>query len=173
VDPNLVGVAVAVVGEGADRATWNAMRSAVEKSVDETVRSRLLVALSVAKNEELAASARDLSLDPMLRDNEVTGPISTQLTRPESREAAWAWLKDHVDALLARLPRHHGGAGLISSSVRAFCDESHLQEAEALFRSRLDHIDGGPRALAMAVEDVRLCAARRKAHEASARAFFR
>jgi hypothetical protein len=34
-------------------------------------------------------------------------------------------------------------------------------------------MDGGRRALAMGVEEVRLCAARRKAHEASARAFFK
>jgi hypothetical protein len=70
------------------------------------------------------------------------------------------------------MPRHHGGSGLISL-VRGFCDEDHAREAEALYAPRIDQIDGGPRALAMAVEDVRNCAARKRAHEAGARAFFR
>ncbi len=173
VDPNLAGLAVATVGEDADVATWNAMRAELEKSVDETVRSRLLNGLAVAKSHDLSAAARELSLDPALRDNEVLGPISVELSRPETREAAWGWLKEHLDAVLARLPRHHGGAGLVSSSVGAFCDDAHAQEAEAVYASRVEHIDGGPRALAMAVEQVRLCAARRKAHEASARGFFK
>jgi alanyl aminopeptidase len=171
VDPNLAGVAVAVVGEDADRSTWDAMKAAFAKSVDEQVRSRLLVGMSVATSLELSAAARELVLDPALRDNEVTAPLSAQLARPELRDAAWAWLKEHLEAVLARLPRR-GGAGL-AGSVRAFCDDSHAQEAQSVFAHRVDHIDGGQRALAMAVEEVHLCAARRKAHEASARAFFR
>jgi alanyl aminopeptidase len=147
------------------------MRAAFAKAVDETVRNRLLVAMSVAKTAELSAAARELVLDPALRDNEVTTPISAQLSRPESRDAAWTWLAEHLDGVLARMPRR-GGAGL-AASVRAFCDDAHAQEAESLFGPRVDHIDGGRRSLAMAVEEVRLCAARRKAHEASARAFFR
>jgi alanyl aminopeptidase len=173
VDPNLAGIAVAVVGEDADRATWSAMRAAFEKSVDETVRSRLLHALSVAKNPELSKAGRDLTLDPALRDNEIIGPIATQLSRPETRDAAWAWLKENVDAVLARMPRHHGGSGLVHWAVGAFCDEGHAREAEALFAPKVDAIDGGPRTLAASLEDVRLCVARRNAHEASARAFFR
>jgi hypothetical protein len=34
-------------------------------------------------------------------------------------------------------------------------------------------MDGGPRTLATSLEDVHLCVARRNAHEANARAFFR
>jgi alanyl aminopeptidase len=173
VDPNLAGIAVAVVGEEADRATWNAMRAAFEKSIDETVRGRLLYGLSLAKAADLSAAGRELSLDPLLRDNEITAPIAVQLGRPESRDAAWAWLKDHLEAVLARLPRHHGGSGLISAAVRAFCDEGHAREAEALFAAKVDAMDGGPRTLATSLEDVRLCVARRNAHEANARAFFR
>jgi alanyl aminopeptidase len=173
VDSNLAGTAVAVVGEDADRATWNAMRSAFEKSVDETLRSRLLHGLSVAKNPELAKAGRELTLDPALRDNEIITPIAVQLDRPETRDAAWAWLKEHLDAVLARMPRHHGGSGLISVAVRAFCDEGHAREAEALFASKVDTIDGGPRSLTASLEDVRLCVARRNAQEANAKAFFR
>jgi alanyl aminopeptidase len=171
VDPNLAGIAVAVVGEEADRATWDAMRAAFAKSVDEQVRSRLLVAMSVAHSPELSAAARALVLDPALRDNELTTPISAQMGRPELRDAAWAWLKEHLEAVLARMPRR-GGAGL-AGSVRAFCDDAHAEEAQSVFGSRVDRIDGGQRTLAMAVEEVHLCAARRKAQESSERAFFR
>jgi alanyl aminopeptidase len=145
VDANVAALAVAVVGEDADRATWNAMRVAFEKSVDETVRGRLLYGLSLAKDAELSSEARWLAVSPSLRDNDILVPVTVQLGRPESREAAWSWLKEHLDTALARLPRHHGGAGLVSSAVRAFCDERHAQEAEALFASKIATIDGGPR----------------------------
>jgi alanyl aminopeptidase len=171
VDPNLVGVVLTVVGEEADPPTWNAMRGLLVGSVDETLRGRLASALGAARDPQLAAAARELVLDPMLRDNEMLAPLGTQLGQPEMRDTAWAWVKDHYDAILARLPKHHGGVQLVSTG-RYYCDEAHAREVETFFAPRIESIEGGPRALAQTLEDVRLCAAKRAAQEASGRAFF-
>jgi alanyl aminopeptidase len=54
-----------------------------------------------------------------------------------------------------------------------FCDEQHAKDAEAFFTpARMAQIDGGPRVLAGTLEDIRLCAAKRKAQEPSARDLF-
>ncbi len=170
IDPNLAGSALAVLGEDADRPTWDAMKALFSKSVEEVVRARLLWALSVAKDPGLSAAARELVLDPDVRESEMTRPLAAQLGVPETREAAWTWLKAHFDAVLARLPKRAGG-GLVSLA-RPFCDEAHAANVQAFFGPTIESLEGGPRALASTVEDVRLCAARRKAQEGSAREMF-
>jgi alanyl aminopeptidase len=168
---NLVGVALGVVGEEADRPTWDAMKGLLVGSVDETVRGRLASALGAAREPALAAAARELVLDPALRDTEMFAPIWAQLSQPDKRDTAWAWVKEHYDAILTRLPKHHGGVQLISTG-RAYCDEVHARDVETFFTPKIESIEGGPRALAQALEDVRLCAARRSAQEASGRELF-
>jgi alanyl aminopeptidase len=170
-DPNLVGVALGVVGEEADRATWDAMKALLVGSVDETLRQRLVSALGSAREPKLAAAARELVLDPALRDTEILAPLWAQLSQPDMRDAAWAWVKEHYDAILTRLPKHHGGVQIVSTG-RSYCDEAHARDAEAFFAPKIESIEGGPRALAQALEDVRLCAARRTAQDASARELF-
>jgi cytosol alanyl aminopeptidase len=171
VDPNLVAAALAVAGEEADRATWDAMKALFSRSVDEQVRSRLLSALSGARDPELARSAQSLVVDPTLRDSEIMTPLGVQLSNPATRDEAWDWIKNHYEAILTRLPRHHGGVGLVSTG-RSFCDAAHAADVEAFFAPKIDAIDGGPRTLAATLEDVRLCAARRHAQEPSAREMF-
>jgi alanyl aminopeptidase len=171
VDPNLASTCLAVVGEEADRATWDAMKALFTQSVDEALRGRLLWAMGLAKDATLAAAARELVLDPSLRDNETLTPLWAQLSAFETRETAWAWLKDHYDAVRARLPKHHGGVALVGAP-HSFCDEAHAADAQAFFGPKVDTIDGGPRALASTLEDVHLCAAKRAAQEASAKALF-
>jgi alanyl aminopeptidase len=172
VEADVAGTALAVVGEEADRPTWDALHALLGKTLDEAVRRRLLRALSIAADPALSAAGRDLTLDPALRDSEVLVPLFAQLGRSETRDAAWAWLKEHYDAILARMPRHHAGAALVGASG-VFCDDDHARDVEAFFGPKVDGIDGGPRALSLALETVRLCAARRKAQEPSARDFFR
>jgi alanyl aminopeptidase len=171
VDPNLAAIAVGVVGEEADRPTWDAMKALLMRSVDETVRGRLLYGLSSAKRPELAAAARELVLEPALRDNEVLGPLSNALGDPERRDASWEWMNAHYDAVRARLPMHHGGVGLVAAGG-VYCDEDHARDIETFFKTRIEDIEGGPRVLASTLEGVRLCVAMRKAQEEGARAFF-
>jgi alanyl aminopeptidase len=171
VDPNLASAAVGVVGEEADRATWEAMKALLQRSVDEAVRGRIIWALGAARDPQLAEAGRQLVLDPSLRDNEMLTPLYAQISRPETREAAWTWLKEHYDAILTRLPRHHGGVQLVGAG-RQFCDEARARDVEAFFGPKIEAIEGGPRALASTLEDVRLCSALRAAQEKSARELF-
>ncbi len=171
VDANLAGIAVGVVGEDADRATWDSMKALFVKTVDEAVRSRLLWALSTVKDPKLGTAALELVLDPALRDNEIMIPLRGQLSSPETRDAAWAWMKEHYDAVVARVPKHYGGGALIGSG-RAYCDDAHVADVEAFFGPKAEGIEGGPRQLASTLEEMRLCVARRRAYESSAKTIF-
>ena len=171
VDANLAPIALGVLGEEADQAVWDALRKMLLQSVDETVRGRLLFGLSSAKDPRLAEATRGLVLDRSLRDNEILAPLSVALGDPSRRDAAWAWTKDHYDAILERLPRHHGGVALVGAGG-VYCDEEHAKELETFFQPKIDSIEGGPRVLASTLEDMHLCVARRRVQEPSARAFF-
>jgi alanyl aminopeptidase len=171
VDPNLAGIALGITGEEADKATWDAMKALLMRSVDETVRGRLLYGLSSAKRPELATAALKLVLDPALRDNEVLVPLSIALGDPERRDATWEWMKENYDAIRARLPMHHGGVALVGAGG-VYCDEAHARDIDAFFKTRIADIEGGPRVLASTLEGVRLCVAKRKAQEEGARSFF-
>ena len=171
VDPNLAGIALAVVGEEADRATWDAMKALFAASVDETARGRLLYAMSVARDPTLAAAAREMTLDPSLRGTEVLTALRVQLRRPETRDAAWSWLREHYDAIVPRVSLHRRAAALISLGG-VFCDDAKAKEVEAFFGPKARELDGGPRVLASTLETVQLCAAKRKVQEPSARKAF-
>ena len=168
-DPDTAGLALSVVGEEADRTTRNGIRALLFASVDETVRARLLYALSVADHRELAALA--LVLDTQLRDNEAIVPLRIQLSRVETRDDAWAWLKAHFDTVQRRLPKHHGGVALLGAPS-SFCDDAHAADVEEFLKPKAAAIEGGARVLASTVESIRLCAAGRKAFEPAAKTFF-
>jgi alanyl aminopeptidase len=170
VDPNLAASVLAVLGEDADKATWEAMKTLFSASVEEVVRARLLYGLALARDPALSAAARELVLDPQTRESEMLRPLVVQLEDPGTREAAWAWVLAHYDALIARLPARRGSA--LITLGRAFCDEKHADEVAAYFGPKIASLEGGPRALASTVEEVRLCAARKKTQEPSARERF-
>ncbi|MGO8996187.1 MAG: M1 family metallopeptidase [Polyangiaceae bacterium] len=172
VDPNVAGIALGVVGEEADRALWDTVRAQLAKTDDPELRGKLLTVLVTPKNPDLAAPIRELAFDPSLRSTEVTSPIWAKLGEPETREATWQWVKENFDKLLATVPKHHGQTQLIDMAT-VFCDEAHAKDLESFFTpARIAQIDGGPRVLAGALEDIRLCTAKRKIQEPSVREMF-
>jgi alanyl aminopeptidase len=173
VDPNLAYLSLAILGEDADSKTWETMLARLSNTDNPLSRSRLIGALSLARNPELAARARGLSLESgPLRHQEILATLGNQLIDPPLRDDAWVWLKTHFDELLAKVKdQDFGGIGLLGIAG-GLCDEARATEAERLFAPRLGSIEGGARAGASTVENIRLCAAERGAQEASARAFF-
>jgi hypothetical protein len=169
---DLVAVALAIVGEDADRPLWDRVHALLAATDDTERRANLLTVLTHARRPELTPTALALALDPVLRSTEVTAPLVGQLQEPALRDATWTWAKAHFDALLALVPKHRYQTQLISAWA-VFCDEAHAAELEAFFTpARIAPIEGGPRVLLTTIETVRLCAAQRKAQEPSARAFF-
>ena len=170
VDRDVAAVALSLAGEGADAAEWARARDALAKTDDEAVRSFLLGFLGAAQRPELAHKALELSLDPVLRVTETGATLRAQRSIMESREGSWQWTKANFDALVARVSLRHASGFVWMPG--AFCDEEHAADAEAFFTPRLAGMEGGPRVLAETLEQVRLCAALRKAQEPGVRGFF-
>ena len=128
-------------------------------------------AIVAAQKPELAARARELTLDSRLKVIEAMAPLNVQLQQAETREAAWKYFTDHLDAIIARLPP--GRSGGLPWQGNAFCDRAKADEVQRLFGPRIGKLEGGPRNLAGALESMRLCAARKDAQLESMKSFFK
>ena len=171
VDANLAGLALMVAAQEGDAAFFDALLARLSKTDDPLLRGRVIAALGAVTRPELAARARELPLDPRLRVSEALAPLYGQLDRLETREAAWQWLVAHLDALVERIaPRRAGG---LPWAAARFCDRAHADAAARLFQPRLAQLEGSPRNLAGALEQLQLCEARRAAQAPSFRAFFK
>jgi alanyl aminopeptidase len=156
-EPELVETALSVVVQEGGAADFDALEARLRASEDDVDRRRLLRALAASRDPVLAARARALALDPVLRASEVWTPLYRQSKDTETRDATWRWIEENFDALVAR-------AGSVQSGwmpwlAAGFCDAARGDEVRAFLEPRIEAIDGGPRNLAGSLEAIRLCAA--------------
>jgi hypothetical protein len=137
---------------------------------DGTVRSRLLSALSNLDQPARSERVLLLSLDPGLRVNERLSPLYGQSARRETRREAFAFLKQHYDALSAALSER--GATHVLGVIGNFCAKAEVEDAKSFFAQRAEKLPGGPRELSLAVEAAELCAALLTAHKEGTQRFF-
>ena len=172
VDANLAATALSVAGEDADGPMLDALLAGFFKSQDDEIRGTLLGSLSRARAPALGTRVLGLVLDDRVKYTEMLVPLWGQFSAPETREAAWRWLKDHWDAVATRASAAMFSGVQLLSMPQAFCDEAHATDVATFLESRAAKLDGGPRVLAKTVEQIHLCTARRSASEADARRFF-
>jgi cytosol alanyl aminopeptidase len=172
VDENLAGTALSVAGEDADAPMLDALIASFVKTQDDELRGILLAGLSRVRNPALSGRVLDLVLDDRVKYTEMLRPLWSQFSMPETRDAAWKWLKDHWDAVSTRTSAAMFSGVQLLAIPGGFCDEAHAQDVGTFLGDRAAKVDGGPRVLAKTLEEIHLCAARRSAAEADARRFF-
>ncbi len=165
VEPQLADVALAAAVQESGPEFFDHLVAQLESSDDATERTRILGALGHAEDPELARRARDLSLTPTTRVNEVARVLGPQFGNPRTRDASWIWLTANFDALSERFgQRQLGGTPWYGAS---FCTADEAATVLAFFEPRVAELTGGPRNLEGAVERVRLCAALSEAQRPS------
>jgi alanyl aminopeptidase len=149
------------------------LKRAIDKLVHEndgTWRGRLLAAISGLDQPALSERVLALSLDPGLRVNERLAPLYGQMGRRETRAHAYAFLKQHYDALSAALSER--GTTHVIGVVGHFCSRAEAEDAQSFFAARAPKLPGGPRELALALESVSLCAALADVQKEGAQRYF-
>jgi alanyl aminopeptidase len=119
----------------------------------------------------LQARARALALAPDgVRRNEIWLLVGDRPTGaepdPAATQAHREWLDANFSALTARVAP--GGAFFVFGYIDGMCSAAEADTVQAKFNDRLKAMEGGPRALAQAVEVVRLCGALKTRLQASA-----
>jgi cytosol alanyl aminopeptidase len=97
--------------------------------------------------------------------------LRSALSGSESRAQAWRFYRENFDSLAERMRSDE--LGRLIEGVGVLCDPAQRAEAEALLTPRVKQIEGGPRALARALESISLCVASEARNAPSVREFLR
>jgi cytosol alanyl aminopeptidase len=166
ITPEMLGPLLDVAAEYGDRDLFKLLRTAAIQARDHSLREELLQALGSFRNSELAAASLDLLLSKDFDLRESFYPLLFgPLAYAETRDVPFAFVKQHLDALLKRMPREVGEdyAAVLPSVGGTFCDAKSRDELDSFFRDRVKDYTGGPRALAQTLEGIDLCISARQA----------
>jgi alanyl aminopeptidase len=169
VEPELVEVVLHVASRYGDKALFDRLYAEAKRSTDRDERGRLLDALGTFVQPELLERALALVLTDQFDLRESAGLMQNAFADPRTQTTAFAFVKRHFDEISNKLPEAY--RPYMAFTVVSICDESRKPELEAFLKPRIDPLDGGPRALAQALEQMTLCSATRKARTPGVVAF--
>ena len=133
--PSLVDAVVEIAGRDADVATYETLLALARRAPTTEERFRAYRALATARDPALAARTVQLALDrdvPQIVRHELLAAVA----RSDHRELAWAYAREHADALLADMRLYDGGpafAAIVSTSA----SPATADELEAFAQARL------------------------------------
>lgn len=112
------------------------------------VRTAALGALGYLPPGAGLEAALDFVLTPAVRQQDLFYVLRPALSEPESRDATFAWVYAHWDALTERLPPYGWyGRTRFAGSVGSLCDAETLGEARRFFEAHLGAAAARPLAL--------------------------
>lgn len=175
VDREMAPLILVAAARRGGRALFDRLVTEMRKTTDQRERMEMGVALAAFKDPSIMRDALALILNPGegLDARELTRMITTQWR--ETRDTVWDFVKQNFEVLNARLPGARGipYAATLPNVMSGFCSEQDAAAVQGFFEPRLASLSGGPRNLARAVEEIRLCAARRSALQPGAERFLR
>jgi alanyl aminopeptidase len=167
-DPDMVDPVLYAAAGAGDRELFDRLRKAALQTGDRARRERLLRALGGVRDPALVPAALALTTDQRLEPLESVTILFGVGSKRETRRAAFDFVKEHYDALVARLPRGPFSPTLVLPWVGArLCTPDAHEEIETFFEPRSASLEGAPRMLRQALEVVDQCVALRKAQEGS------
>jgi len=123
--------------------------------------SELFEALAALADPDLAKQAMALLLDSRVDLKEAGDLLLGLASTPAIQPTAEAWLRDNVDALLARMPGET--APELVDVVIASCDATRRADAQTWAEAHLAGLPGGVRVVAQALERMDQCIAHKAA----------
>jgi cytosol alanyl aminopeptidase len=164
IHPTLAGEALRVAARSGDAALFDELLAAAPAARSRHDRELLHEALGAFRDPALTARALDVVLDAGVDIRESLDILWSARHYRESRAATLAFVGEHADTLLARMPVEAGAR--LARVVGALCDPELAEPAGDLL-ARLRPIPSGERATAQALERFELCSARRAAQAAA------
>ncbi len=156
-EPELVGPTLGIAAAHGDAALHAQLLTALRSEKARNTRAQLIDALGEFTSPTLVRENLRLLLEPSEDLREVGELLFAAAGDVRTRDVAAAFVKEHYDALAARLPE--GSVDDLARVASAYCDPVHRQEVAAFFSERNARAVGGTRTLAQVLERVDLCIA--------------
>ncbi len=145
----------------ASPATFTVVRDAALAATDADEREDLYAALAAVDDPAQAADALAVTLDARVDLRSGRAILIELGTRASTQAAAEAFLREHVDALLARMPEE--AAAELVYVVTGSCDASKRADAAAWAKAHIEAQAGGKRTTRQALEAMDQCITRKAA----------
>jgi alanyl aminopeptidase len=165
VEPEMVEPVLQTAAQFGDRDLWDLIHQQALAEKDPALREKLIDALGSFRNRELAEASLDLVLK---KDFDIRQTFHALLFDPldnvETDDLPFEFVREHLDALLALLPREvdEDFAAYLPLTGKEFCDATHRDELDSFFRDRVKNYSGGTRNLRNTLESIDDCIARKK-----------
>ena len=171
VPPELVGPILNAAARGGDRALWDKFYAAAKSEPDRIDRGRLLAGMAGFVDPKIVAENFRVSLSTEFDPRESMALVYGASADRRTRQAAYDFVKQNYDQLVARMPPDSGGR--LATVGGGFCDSQHRSDLAAFFTERAGRSRGGPRSLAQTLERMDLCIASHAAQRDSVQAFLK
>jgi alanyl aminopeptidase len=145
-----------------DAAAFDALLARAKREPDPRVRGYILRALAATREPGLLDKAIGLVFDEGLRVNEKALGLWVQGGDPRTAAHTFAVLKERHDAIAGELPEDWRAR--FPNAAAGLCSDADADAVSAFFGPKVAKTPGLDRGLAQTVEEIRLCAARARAH---------
>lgn len=170
-DSGLIDAQLEVAAFHGDQALYDQMVTVFESTSRPAVRSSLLQALAMFGDAKLQAASLDYVLTEHITASDVRYILQGQLYTEERAARTRAWLYQHYDELLKKLPPFM--VPFMPQVLGGGCDKAILDSAYDFFLPRLEDTPAYSRTLEKTAESVRQCAALRARESASLAAYLK
>ena len=171
IHPDLVGTAISIATKNGDLALWQRFYDQAKTTTDSKERRRLLRGMAGFENPEIVKKNLAILRTDEFKLLDASILMWSALFTSSTRDMAFEFLTENFDDLLPRYPRF--SASTLGFTAAAFCSVEGAAKAEAFLRPRIEKVQGGPRALAKALERANLCAASVERERPSIAAFLK
>jgi alanyl aminopeptidase len=165
VAPDMVATVLNTAARHGDQALFDRLRVAAKQEKDEDIQSKLLNAMGLFPQPEIAKAAFSVLLSDEFNVRQSIAILFAASDSPKTRNLAYDFVKENWDALIAKFPTDWGA--FMPFVAGTFCDEQHRHDVADFFEGRSTKYSGGPRNLAQTLEGIDLCVAYKKAQQPS------
>jgi aminopeptidase N len=154
-------VMLALGARGGDAELYEALAGRLRKTRSEQERYRLIWALGFFTEPELADRTLRMTVDGTVRSQDGATLIARMLSRRETSEKAWSFVRDEWPQVKEMLPPGFTSDRIVRATG-SFCDASRREEVERFFSS--PDAPAAPRALASSLASIDSCIALKERH---------
>jgi alanyl aminopeptidase len=145
-----------------DAAAFDALLARAKREPDPRVRGYMLRALASTREPALLDRAIGLVFDEGLRVNEKAIGLWVQGADPRTADHTFAVMRERHDVIAGELPEDWRAR--FPNAAAGLCSDADADAVSAFFGPKVKTTPGLDRGLAQTIEEIRLCAARVRAH---------